>query len=105
MNSSNYDMQFTFMEPMYTLLLLLLLRDSTLLLCYVNIEKKIRSQFKVFLMYFFVLISNLESKLENLCHVFFKYLHSKAQCAVSEKEKEEDSIHWFHECELHVIIR
>ena len=38
-----------------------------------NFERNTASGCKVFLMYFFVLISNLESKLKNLCRVFFKW--------------------------------
>ena len=42
----------------------------------------------------------------NLNMLFFsKFNKAMQQCAVSEKEKEEDSIHWFYECEFHVIIR
>ena len=50
------------------------LKFITLLLSYVKFWKKNTAPgCKVFLMYFFVLISNLESKLKNLCHVFFKW--------------------------------
>ena len=66
-NSSNYDMKFTFIDPMYTPP-----SPSQTQCCFLilNFEKNYVPRSKVLLSQFFMLNSNLESEFENLRYIF-----------------------------------